>query len=596
MRDIGPRRPTRCFCNSEWYNPQRAKGPSASGTRRLGLSRRGTRVDATLGKALLDMSTWGSRCSRSARPALRCAGDGQSLAQTARPGAQPAPPLQPQPASPLASPAPARLRARRPAGPGAGRDRAGMQPQRGCSPAGFEGNAGSAGRQLRCLCQNGGRCRLAGGDAADAPTEEKLGGRSAPTPHRADQPLGSTGFLRTRTPARAPRGPSGSPPHGLVSTSGFLCDPRHAPRRQRLPGERITCGSGGIADQEDSASHSAPLHLNATPAKFLEGTRPCRTSPTQNDQGTPTLLRCSATPPRVKIFSPTGQALPLRRRAEAHAVTAPRRRIAAADQRGHPRPSSPTSASPRQGLPMRINANLGYKLDNSANVARTRDRARQARRRPARRHRRAEGIEPRCRSAASSASAGHTASTSSRSTSAPGSCGRRSSPSWSTPRPAGEPQGWTFHPGRVAQGDSASAWPTSPLHASNPEGEGGTGYSAVPSRRRSPARHPFTRHSAACRRPPPRHRLSATSTFIEEVAPQARGRYTGPRVRYDTRRSRPGRPAARRPPPTTVAAPQSFARGFVHETGQGHAGRRGHRSIEGPRVRPRWPPGPTGAS
>ncbi|WP_437275554.1 carboxypeptidase regulatory-like domain-containing protein [Sorangium sp. So ce375] len=374
---------------------------------------------------------------------------------------------------------------------------------------------------------------------------------------------GSTGLLRTSYAG------SGAPGTFRVSflldwfsTSGFLCDPAES----TLAGYPITCGPDA---KEDSASHvGAFFALNATPLPFLEGYASIRTFANANDQGRPRLLQVLGdTTLGVKAFTPTKIGKPFSFGGEAQLLllngtgdvglagggtSAVFRGLATLDLR---KPQG-------KGFPLRVNVNLGYKLDNSGVLveevekqrakAFTDDRERQ----PITRIERFGlginrvdffqthlGVE--------------------------------------MPLPKVQPyleytldipvnrQGYECHTKTVSRGDVCLG--LDDFSSPDPQNQGGPGYAAAPSRlslgvRVTPFEKAFrglSGHAAFDLG------LSATSVFIEEVAPQAPWTlYLGVGYAYDTKQKEP--PPAPAPqiikePPQLVPAPQSFVRGFVHE-------------------------------
>lgn len=380
--------------------------------------------------------------------------------------------------------------------------------------------------------------------------------------------FGSTGFLRT---AYAGSGAPGTFRVSFLmdwfSTSGFLCDPA-----QKTPeGRAVTCNAAGT---EDSASHvGAFFTLNATPVKFLEGYASIRTYANSNDQGRPPLLQVLGdttfgvkvfTPPKLgKLFTFGGeiQLLLLNGTGDVGlaggGTSAAFRGLGTLDFR---KPGG-------KGFPLRINANLAYKLDNSGNVV--------------------EDIETQRAKAFTD--------------------GRDRQPisrierfglginrvdffqmyfgaglMWPKIQPFLEytvdipinRQGYECHTGRVSRGDECLGLEDfSSSTPSAPEGDGGPGYKAVPSRlslglRAAPFEKSFRGLSAEAAFD---IGLSATSTFIEEVAPQAPWTlYLGIAYAFDTKEKEapPAPPAPPPPPPQMVPAPQRFVRGFVHEMGK----------------------------
>ncbi|WP_437670900.1 carboxypeptidase regulatory-like domain-containing protein [Sorangium sp. So ce131] len=374
---------------------------------------------------------------------------------------------------------------------------------------------------------------------------------------------GSTGLLRTSYAG------SGAPGTFRVSflldwfsTSNFLCDPSES----TPAGEPITCGPDA---QPDSASHvGAFFALNATPLPFLEGYASIRTFANANDQGRPRLLQVLGdTTLGVKGFTPTkigkyftfggeAQLLLLNGTGDVGlaggGTSAAFRGLASLDLR---KPDG-------KGFPLRVNLNLGYKLDNSGIVVRQVEEERAKAFRDGRERQPISRIERY-------------------------GLGINKVDFFQTylgvevPLPKVQPyleytldipvnrQGYECHTRSVARGDVCLG--LDDFSSPDPQNQGGPGYAAVPSRlsigvRATPFEKAFrglSGHAAFDLG------LSATSVFIEEVAPQAPWTlYLGIAYAYDTKQKEP--PPAPAPqiikePPQLVPAPQSFARGFVHE-------------------------------
>ncbi|MGK4003106.1 carboxypeptidase regulatory-like domain-containing protein [Sorangium sp. So ce1036] len=373
---------------------------------------------------------------------------------------------------------------------------------------------------------------------------------------------GSTGLLRTSYAG------SGAPGTFRVSflldwfsTSGFLCDPAES----TPAGQPITCGPDA---QEDSASHvGAFFALNATPLPFLEGYASIRTFANANDQGRPRLLQVLGdTTLGVKAFTPQKIAKRFTFGGEAQLLllngtgdvglagggtSAVFRGLASLDLR---KPAG-------KGFPLRVNLNLGYKLDNSGVVVEEVEKERAKAFRDGRDRQPISRIER-------------------------FGLGINRVDFFQThlgvevPLPKVQPyleytldipvnrQGYECHTSRVSRGDVCLG--LDDFAAPDPQSQGGPGYSAVPSRlslgvRATPFEKAFRGLSA--------HAafdlgLSATSVFIEEVAPQAPwSLYLGIGYAYDTKQKEPPPAAAPRiiREPQIVPAPQSFVRGLVHE-------------------------------
>ncbi|WP_437752773.1 carboxypeptidase regulatory-like domain-containing protein [Sorangium sp. So ce1389] len=374
---------------------------------------------------------------------------------------------------------------------------------------------------------------------------------------------GSTGLLRTSYAG------SGAPGTFRVSflldwfsTSGFLCDPAES----TPAGQPITCGPDA---REDSASHvGAFFALNATPLPFLEGYAAIRTFANANDQGRPGLLQVLGdTTFGVKVFTPPKIGKPLTFGGEAQLLllngtgdvglagggtSAVFRGLASLDLR---KPEG-------KGFPLRVNLNLGYKLDNSGVLVEEVEQQRAQAFTDGRDRQPITRIER-------------------------FGLGINRVDFFQThlgvemPLPKVQPyleytldipvnrQGYECHTSRVSRGDVCLG--LDDFASPDPQNQGGPGYAAAPSRlslgvRVTPFEKAFrglSGHAAFDLG------LSATSVFIEEVAPQAPWTlYLGIGYAYDTKQKEP--PPAPAPqiikePPQLVPAPQSFARGFVHE-------------------------------
>ncbi len=191
--------------------------------------------------------------------------------------------------------------------------------------------------------------------------------------------LGSTGLLRT---SFAGSGAEGTFRLGFVTdwfaTSGFLCDPGEVTDA----GVPVTCGKDNA---EDSASHVGGFFsLNVTPLSFLEAYAQLRTYANSNDQGNPQLLQVLGdTTFGVKGFTPMKLAGFLQVGGELQlfllngtgdvgpaggGTSLAIRGLATGDFR---KPGG-------KGFPLRVNLNLGYKIDNSGQVVEEVESARAA--------------------------------------------------------------------------------------------------------------------------------------------------------------------------------------------------------------------------
>lgn len=372
---------------------------------------------------------------------------------------------------------------------------------------------------------------------------------------------GSTGLLRTSYAG------SGAPGTFRLSfladwftTNGFLCDPK-----SKTPeGRARICNASG---KEDSASHvGAFFGLSVTPLSFLEAYASIRTYANGNDQGKPDLLQVLGdTTFGVKAFLPPrlGQIFTFGGEAQLHLLngsgsvgpsgggtSATFKALGSADFRkpeGH-------------GAPLRLNLNAGYRLDNSGAIVEDVETARATNsgnpngltRIPISRIERfglginkvdffqlALGVEVPL---------------------------RKVQPylEYSVDIPVNR-QDYVCHTSSVSPGDECLGLDN--FAASDPQNQGGPGYKAIPSRLSVGARvQPFednfrglSGHVALD------IGTSGTSTFIEEVAPQAPWTlYLGVSYAFDTKKKPPVERLVTGPT-KLVEAPQSFVRGFVHE-------------------------------
>ncbi len=383
--------------------------------------------------------------------------------------------------------------------------------------------------------------------------------------------LGSTGLLRS---AYAGSGAAGtfrvSFLADMFSTSNFLCNDKNT----TLAGVPITCGRDNASD--DASHVGAFFAVNATPFSFLEAYATVRTYANGNSQGHPQLLQVLGdTTFGVKAFTPPklGQLLTFGGDAQllllngagsvgvaGAGTSALFRGLATADFR---KPES-------KGFPLRINLNLGYKFDNSGKIVEDVEVKRGA----------AVGLPDE----------------------KDGSPGRQPITrierfglginrvdffqtyvgvelpfskvqpylEYSFEVPVNR-QGYTCHTSRVSKGDVCMG--LDKFDSTDPKNQGGPGFKAVPSRltlgvRTNPldkAFHGLSAHAAFD------IATSGTSTFMEEVAPQAPWTlYLGLGYSFDTREKEapPAPPAPPAPEPKIVPAPQTFVRGFVHEQGR----------------------------
>lgn len=377
--------------------------------------------------------------------------------------------------------------------------------------------------------------------------------------------FGSTGLLRT---SHAGSGAAGTFRVSFMSdffmTKNFLCDPDLS----TAAGQPITCSKDNIGD---TANHvGAFFSVSATPVSFLEAFATIRTYANYNDQGKPKLLQVlgdttlgvKAFTPRLKNYFSFGAEAQLNLLMGAGAVGplgagtgAYFRGLATIDLR---KPGG-------TGVPLRINVNGSYRLDNTGQLVKEVEsqRAKEFRdgrdRQPITRiERYGLGIN---RVDVFQPAVGFEVPT------------RYVQPyaEYSVDIPVNR-QGYECHTGstRISRGDVCLG--LADFGAANPQTAGGPGYSGLPSRvsvgvRVTPFSNAFRGLSG--------HAgvdigLSGTSVFIEELAPQAPWTvYLGLAYAYDTKAKKtvvlPPPPA---PPPekVTVPAPQTFVRGVVHET------------------------------
>ncbi len=384
--------------------------------------------------------------------------------------------------------------------------------------------------------------------------------------------LGSTGLLRTSY--------AGSGAVGTFRTSfmfdwfsakNFLCNPNNT----TLAGTPITCNR---ANTGDKTSHvGAFFALNVTPLPFLEAYAAIRTYANSNDQGKPQLLQVlgdttlgvkAFTPPKVgKVFTFGGEVQLLLLNGTGDVGLAGKgtsalfRGLASADFR------KPEGVS--GSVPLRVNLNLGYKVDNSGKLVEEVEQKRAQ----------SLGIQP---------------STNDPTPRQPITRIERfglginrvdffqtyigvEAPfskvqpymEWSVDVPVNR-AGYTCHTSRASKGDVCLG--LDKFNSPDPKNQGGPGFKAVPSRLTLGVKtNPFNKQF---------HGLSAhaavdigtsgTSTFIEEVAPQAPWTlYIGFGYAYDMKeKAAPPPPPVVQPPPQMIPAPQTFARGFVHEQGK----------------------------
>lgn len=404
------------------------------------------------------------------------------------------------------------------------------------------------------------------GNAADAKPAAPINEDEERARTLINQPntFGSTGLLRT---SHAASGAAGTFRVSFMSdfffTKNFLCDPDLS----TAAGQPITCSKDNLGD---TANHvGAFFSVSATPVSFLEAFATIRTYANYNDQGKPKLLQVlgdttlgvKAFTPRVGKYFSFGAEAQLNLLMGAGAVGPLGagtggffRALATADLR---KPGG-------TGVPLRINVNGSYRVDNTGQLVKEVEsqRAKEFRdgrdRQPITRiERYGLGIN---RVDVFQPAIGFEVPT------------RYVQPyaEYSVDIPVNR-QGYECHTGstRISRGDVCLG--LADFGAANPQTAGGPGYSGLPSRvsvgvRVTPFSNAFRGLSG--------HAgvdigLSGTSVFIEELAPQAPWTvYLGLAYAYDgkTKKAAPP-PAPPAPPPEkiTVPAPQTFVRGVVHE-------------------------------
>jgi hypothetical protein len=403
--------------------------------------------------------------------------------------------------------------------------------------------------------------------AAPATTEEEEDEARARSLTNYANLTGSTGLMRTSFAGSAAKGTFRM---GFMtdwfSTSGFLCDPSAT----NPSGRSLACSTAAGAP-EDSAGHvGATFTVNATPLSFLEAYAALRTYANSNDQGRPGLLQVLGdTTFGAKLFTPNkigkmftfGGELQLMLLngtgdvgLDGGGTSAAFRGLASADFR---KPEG-------KGLPIRTHFNFGYKLDNSGNVV--------------------EDIEAQRATAFTDGRAYQPITRIERfglginkvdsfqlglGVDAPW---KKVQPyaEWTLDIPVNR-QGYRCVVRRVSPGDVCLGLEDfDSVTDASPEGSGGPGFAAVPSRLTLGVRaNPF---DGAFRGLSGHLALDigtgATSTFIEEVAPQAPWTlYFGLAYAVDTKVKEPkALPAPPAPPPQIVQKPENRVAGFVHET------------------------------
>jgi outer membrane protein OmpA-like peptidoglycan-associated protein len=376
---------------------------------------------------------------------------------------------------------------------------------------------------------------------------------------------GGTGLLRT---SFAGSGAEGTFRVGFMfdyfTAEGFLCD--NADQTQAaVP---ITCSG---TNQNDTASHvGGYFSLSATPFSFLEAYASLRTYANSNDQGSPQLLQVLGdTTIGLKGFTPPKLLGPIQAGAEAQLLllngTGDVGVSGGATSAVFKINGTFDAREIKKEIPVRINLNLGYKIDNSGAAV--------------------EGVEIARADAFDD--------------------GRDRQPitrierfglgiskvdyfqtqlgvevpfsflqpfvEYSVDIPVNR-QGYECFTNRVSRGDVCLG-----LNDLSDPNSGSVGYDTIPSRlgigtRVSPFQvvdgaSGFRGLSALVAF---EIGLSATSAFAEEITPQAPWTmYLGLGYAFDTKEKPVEKVVqAPPPPPVQVAAPQSFVRGFVHEAGK----------------------------
>ncbi|MBL9022166.1 MAG: OmpA family protein [Myxococcales bacterium] len=177
---------------------------------------------------------------------------------------------------------------------------------------------------------------------------------------------GGTGLLRTMY---AGSGAAGTFRVGFIfdyfTSSGFLCDPADSTEA----GVPITCSG---ANREDSASHVGGFFsLSATPFNFLEAFVNLRTYANSNSEGSPQLLQVLGdTTIGLKGYTPPNLLGPVQVGADAQLLL-----LNGTGDVGvsggatsavfHINTSLDLRKPGGKGIPLRMNLNLGYKVDNS---------------------------------------------------------------------------------------------------------------------------------------------------------------------------------------------------------------------------------------
>jgi len=376
---------------------------------------------------------------------------------------------------------------------------------------------------------------------------------------------GSTGLLRT---SFAGSGAEGTFRVGFLfdyfTATGFLCDPADS----TAAGVPITCSG---QNREDTASHVGGFFsLSATPFSFLEAYASLRTYANSNDQGSPQLLQVLGdTTIGLKGFTPPRLLGPIQAGAEAQLLllngTGDVGVSGGATSAVFKINGTFDAREIKKEIPVRINLNLGYKVDNSGAAVEAVEIARAGAFNDGRDRQPITRIE-RFGLGISKVDYFQTQL----GVEIPFSF-LQPFVEYSIDIPVNR-SGYECFTNRVSRGDVCLG-----LSDLSDPNSGSIGYDAVPSRLGIGTRvSPFQVVDGASG-----FRglsaligfeigLSATSTFVEEIVPQAPWTlYLGLGYAFDTK-EKPVENAmqAPPPPPVQVAAPQSYVRGFVHETGK----------------------------
>ncbi len=379
---------------------------------------------------------------------------------------------------------------------------------------------------------------------------------------------GSTGLMRTSFAGSAAPGTFRvSFLMDWFSTSNFLCDPSAT----NASGQSLACSTAPDA-QGDSASHVGALFsVNATPLKFLEAYASLRTYANSNDQGRPGLLQVLGdTTFGAKAFTPNKVAKMFTFGGEMQLMLLNGTGDVGLDGGGTSMAFRGLSTidfrKPEgKGLPIRTHVNLGYKLDNSGKVVQSVEEQRALAFTDGRAYQPITRIE-RFGLGINKVDSFQ--------------LGLGVDAPWKKVQPYLE---WTLDIPVNRQGYRCVVRRTSPgdeclgledfnsVTTANPSGSGGPGFSAIPSRLTLGVRaNPFDSLRGLSGHLAFDIGTGATSTFIEEVAPQAPWTlYLGLAYAVDTRVKEPKPlPAPPALPPQIVQKPENRLGGYVHEAGK----------------------------